>query len=65
VMGTNTSDEIKDREIQTTESPELGAPSEEVSVKKQSLSDIFTIVSPPSPFLATADQPPLSPQRRC
>ena len=43
-MGT-TSDEIKDGGIQTIGSQDPEAPSAEVSGKKQSLSDKFTIVS--------------------
>jgi hypothetical protein len=47
-MATNATDEVKDGAIQTIGSQDPEAPSPEVSGKRQSLSDKFTIVSPSS-----------------
>ena len=54
-MATNALDEIKDGKIQTSQSPEPSSYSQELTAKKQSLSDNFTIVSTPRPFLSARD----------
>jgi hypothetical protein len=56
-MATNETEEIKDEAIQTIGSQDPEAPSAEVSGKRQSLSDKFTIVSPSSSDASNGHSP--------